>query len=64
MIKMIEADTAEEFENKINAFEKVKGSAGSSWTAPGIYATQTHILRNEGLVTKYIAVLFYREKVV
>lgn len=63
MIKIIEAENAEEFEAKINAFEEAVGSAGNSWVAPGIYATQTHILRNEGMITKFVAVIFYRKKV-
>lgn len=60
MIKTITAHTKEDFDDKVNAFEKEEiYKTGVS----RVFATQTHVLRNEGMSTEYIAVIFYHGEV-
>lgn len=51
MIKTITSDDPEEFDTKVNIFEKTHA----------VFATQTHISRVEGMHTLYVAVIFYRQ---
>lgn len=51
MIKTFEATSPEELDAYCNEFEQKFQ----------VFATQTHVLRNEGMKTLYIAVLFYKK---
>lgn len=53
MIKTITDTDIEAFDAHVNAFEKTHS----------VFATQTHVLRNEGMKTEYVAVVFYRNKI-
>ena len=50
MIKTITETDPLEFDAAVNEFER----------SHQVYATQTHILRNEGMSNLYVAVIYYR----
>ena len=52
MIKTIIADNAQDFDDQVNMWE----------SSHNVFATQTHVSRDPGMVTQYTAVIFYRGK--
>ena len=57
MIKTIEAETREEFDERVNAFEK---QTAYKTGVSRVFATQTHVIQNVGCKPRYIAVVFYK----
>lgn len=59
MIKTIYAHTAEDMDERVNAFEK----AQSTGNVTRVFAVQTHFVpaASEGCYDAFVAVVFYRE---
>jgi hypothetical protein len=57
MIRTITETDPIEFDARVNQFEReTTYKSGVS----RVFATQTHVLRNEGMSTLYVAVIFYK----